>query len=377
MQAITNATVFTGEKLLECTSVVFDHSGIIQVIPDADLPVDIPKITDFAGDYLVPGFIDLQVNGGGGVMFNSSPTRATIQTMVKAHNQFGTTGLFPTLITDNKDKMRLAISAVDEAIAAGDSGVLGIHLEGPFLNPLKKGAHDASKFSQIDDEAIELLCSLKHGKTIVTLAPELTDAQTITKLTERGVIVCAGHSNATYEQMVEAIMAGAQGFTHLFNAMSPFEGRAPGMVGAALLDKSSWFGIIADGHHVHPASLKLAVQAKQTGGAILVTDAMSTVGATDNSFELNNEIIYAKNGRCVNAAGSLAGSDLDMFSAIKNSMQFADISWQEAVRMASLYPAKACGMDKTCGVIQAGAKASFNRLSANFELRNSWINGAL
>lgn len=377
MQAITNATVFTGEQLLECTSVVFDHTGIIQVIPDADLPADIPKITDFAGDYLVPGFIDLQVNGGGGVMFNSSPTRATIQTMVKAHNQFGTTGLFPTLITDNVDKMRLAISAVDEAIAAGDSGVLGIHLEGPFLNPLKKGAHDASKFSQIDDEAIDLLCSLKHGKTIVTLAPELTDAQTITKLTERGVIVCAGHSNATYEQMIDAIQAGAKGFTHLFNAMSPFESRAPGMVGAALLDKSSWFGIIADGHHVHPASLKLAVQAKQTGGAILVTDAMSTVGTTDNSFELNNEIIYAKNGRCVNAAGSLAGSDLDMFSAIKNSMQFADISWQEAVRMASLYPAKACGLDKTYGVIQAGAKASFNRLSANFELHDSWINGAL
>lgn len=375
MQAITNATVFTGEKTLQSATVVFDEEKIHAITENEVQRHGVDQVTDAGGDYLIPGFIDLQVNGGGGIMFNSDPSVNTIRQMVSGHKQFGTTGLMPTLITASFEKMRAAIDAVDTAIADGEPGVLGIHLEGPFLSEAKKGAHDPQKFRRLDEKALDLLSSLKHGKTIVTLAPELTEPAFISALRQRGIIVCAGHTNADFDETRTAIDAGLSGFTHLYNAMTGMESRKPGMVGAAISDRKTWFGIIADGYHVHPASFAIAVNGKQKGGAILVTDAMSTVGSADDFFELDGETIRSVDGRCINAAGSLAGSDLDMFTAVRNASEFAGLPWQEAVRMASLYPANVLGAAHGYGKITEGGPASFSRVTQNLELKNTWLNG--
>lgn len=373
--AIINACIFDGDSLLNDHSVIIDEGKVVEVLPQINLPEDIKIIADLKGDYLVPGFIDLQVNGGGGVLFNSAPTVDAIRTIGEAHRQYGTTGFLPTLITDSFDVMREAVVAVTEAIQEGVPGVLGIHLEGPFLNGEKKGTHDKNKFCALDDQGFEIITSLKNGKTLITVAPELTTADMIQRIAAEGVIVCAGHSAANYEQTKEALDAGVAGFTHLYNAMTPLQSREPGMVGAALEDEQSWFGIIADGHHIHPAAFQVAVAAKPKGGAILVTDAMPTVGTEDKSFVLNGETILAIDGQCYNAAGSLAGSDLDMAAAVRNASKFARINWLEAVRMASLYPAQALGLSNIFGYIKPGYNANFAALNQQHQVVQTWIDG--
>lgn len=374
-RAITHARVFDGERLLDDHAVILDQDQIAEVLPSAALPADMPIEADLNGAYLTPGFIDLQVNGGGGVLFNGAPTADAIRAIGTAHRRYGTTGFLPTLISDDYAVMRRAVAAVDEALAAGAPGVLGIHLEGPFLNVEKKGTHDAGKIRALDAAGLAILSSLKRGRTLVTLAPERTTAAMIRRLLEAGVIVWAGHSAADYRETRAALAAGVSGFTHLFNAMTPLQSRAPGMVGAALADADSRFGIIADGHHMHPACFQIAVAAKRRGGAVLVTDAMPTVGAQDKSFVLNNETIHAVDGRLLNAAGSLAGSDLDMASAVLNAARFARIDWLEAVRMASLYPARALGLADRLGYIRPGYRASLAALNERREVVQTWIDG--
>jgi N-acetylglucosamine-6-phosphate deacetylase len=309
------------------------------------------------------------------VLFTDAPTVASLRIIGTAHRQFGTTGFLPTLITSSFDVMRQAAAAVGQAIAEGVPGILGIHLEGPFLNPQRKGIHNSGRFCQLDDEGLGVVTSLTAGRTLVTLAPELTTSTMIQRLVDQGVIVCAGHSAATYAQTREAIAAGVSGFTHLYNAMMPLQSREPGMVGAAIEDDKSWFGIIADGFHIHPAAFRVAVAAKKTGGAILVTDAMPTVGSTDKSFVLDGETVVARNGRITNAAGTLAGSDLDMLSAVNNAADFARIDWFEAVRMASLYPARALGLEGELGAITPGYRANLVALDERRHIRASWIDG--
>ncbi|MEP1868613.1 MAG: N-acetylglucosamine-6-phosphate deacetylase [Paraglaciecola sp.] len=373
--ALINTQIFTGQSVLQNHAVIVESDKVVAVMPQSELPAAIERRFDLSGRYLVPGFIDLQVNGGGGVMFNNAPTVEGLRTIASAHRRFGTTGLMPTLITDSFEVMRQAISAVKQAIDEGVPGILGIHLEGPFLNPERKGAHAEEKFCLIDEEGLEVISSLNVGKTIVTIAPELTTTDMIKRIRDKGITICAGHTGADYEQTCDALAAGITGFTHLYNAMTPLQSRAPGMVGAALNDEDSWFGIIADGFHMHPAAFRVAVAAKQTGGAVLVTDAMSTVGAIDKSFVLDGETIYAVDGRCTNAAGSLAGSDLDMNTAIKNAMKFARVSWVEAVRMASLYPAHAIGLEHQFGRIKSGYQANFVELDEEQNVMGTWISG--
>ncbi|WP_339722378.1 N-acetylglucosamine-6-phosphate deacetylase [uncultured Paraglaciecola sp.] len=375
IKSIVNGHVFNGETLLKNHAVIIDGDKVVQVLPQEQLPADIEVDFDLKGNYLVPGFIDLQVNGGGGVMFNNELSVEGLRTIAKAHRQYGTTGLLPTLITDSYDVMRQAIAAITQAIQEGVPGILGVHLEGPFLNPERKGAHAAEKFCVIDEQGFDIITSLKLGKTLITIAPELTTGPMIKRICDQGVVVSAGHTGADYEQTCEALEAGVTGFTHLYNAMTPLQSRAPGMVGAALNDEHSWFGIIADGFHMHPAAFRVAVAAKQQGGAILVTDAMSTVGASEKSFMLDGETIHAIDGRCTNAAGSLAGSDLDMNTAIKNAMKFARVDWMEAVRMATVYPAQAIGVEDQLGFIKPGFQASFVSLDANQNVTGTWIAG--
>jgi N-acetylglucosamine-6-phosphate deacetylase len=345
------------------------------LLPRDQLPAELAITHDLDGGLLIPGFIDLQVNGGGGVFFNNAPTVDSIRSIGAAHRCYGTTGFLPTLISTSYQIMREAIAAVDQAIAQGVAGVLGIHLEGPFLNAERRGVHDAGMFRPIDDEGMEIISSLQSGITLLTLAPELTDAATIGRITDAGIIISAGHSAADYRQTRAALAAGVRGFTHLFNAMTPMQSREPGMVGAALEDEQSWFGIIADGFHSHPAAFRTAVRAKRRGGALLVTDAMSTVGATEKSFVLRGETIQAVDGRCATATGTLAGSDLDMLTAVNNATEFAGIDWFEAVRMASTYPARALGLDGQLGKIAPGYAANLLGLDSNRNITHSWING--
>lgn len=375
VQALNNACVLTAQGFRDRQTVVLGDGLIDAVIDDGDFDQSGADVRDLQGQLLFPGFIDVQVNGGGGVMFNDVPTVEGIRAIGEAHRAFGTTGFLPTLITDDLAAIANAIAATDAAIEARVPGVLGIHLEGPFLNAEKKGVHDAAKFRVLDKDAIALLSSLRNGKTMVTLAPETTSPELIRELRDAGVIVAAGHTNASYDEVRTALDAGVSGFTHLFNAMSPLTSRAPGVVGAALDDAESWCGLIVDGHHVHPAALRIAIASKPRGRCLLVTDAMSSVGSTDKLFELNGRAITVADGKCVTVDGTLAGSDLDMATAVQNTTAMLHVDTAEAVRMASEYPAEAIGLGDELGRIEAGYRANLVLTDHKLNVVDTWIDG--
>ena len=374
--ALTNATVFTGESVHRNSTVVI-RDGLIAEVVIGGCPAtrDMNEI-DLQGRRLAPGFIDLQVNGGGGVLFNDTPTVEALQAIGKTHARYGTTAFLPTLISDEYAVMRAAIDAVRQARLEGVPGILGLHLEGPFLNPARCGAHDVTKLRRIDDEGIDILTSLGcDAVTLVTLAPELTTPSVIKRLRTAGVIVFAGHSEADYEQCRKAVEAGVSGFTHLFNGMPPATGRAPGMVGAAIDLEDAIFSIIADGYHVHPASLRMAIGAKKNGAAVLVTDAMPTVGSTLMRFRLGRERVELKDGVLRNARGSLAGSHLNMFDAVRNTVRMTGMDCSEAVRMASSYPARALGVADRRGYVMPGYRADLVEFDQSMMLHRTWIGG--
>lgn len=353
---------------------VLIESGRIVAIPQlSDCPGTASR-EELKGD-LVPGFIDLQVNGGGGILFNDEPTVDGIAAIGRAHRTFGTTGFLPTVISDDLDVVDRAMRAVEAAISQRVPGVLGIHIEGPFINPEQRGIHDASKIRQIDDSAVELLTSLSRGVTLVTLAPELAPAGTIEKLVEAGVVVSAGHTAASYEEMRRALDEGLTGFTHLYNVMSQLEGRAPGVVGAALDSKDSWCGVIVDGVHVHPASLRIALAAKGAENIVLVTDAMPTVGSDQKSFMLGGRRITQEGGRCTADDGTLAGSALDMASAVRNAVESLSVDLSTAANMASSNPARAVGLEDVTGAIRPDFRADLVLLDAHGRALRSWISG--
>lgn len=330
---------------------------------------------DLGGRYLLPGFIDTQVNGGGGALFNATPTVEAIATIGAAHRRFGTTGFLPTLISDDLETVARAIAAVDAAIEQGVPGVLGIHIEGPFLAESRKGVHDSSKFRTLDEEAFRLLTSARRGRTLVTLAPETTTDEMIRRLRAAGVTVAAGHTNATYERLQAALAAGVSGFTHLFNAMSPLTSRAPGAVGAALDDPESWCGIIVDGRHIHPATLGIAFRAKRHDRFMLVTDAMPSVGMVDKTFTLQGRTIRVVDGVCLDEDGILAGSDLDMIAAVRNAVQIAGLTLNAAAAMASTAPAAFLGLSDELGQIAPGRRANLVAVDGDLATADTWIDG--
>lgn len=373
---LRNARILAGDDFRDDLAIVIESGRITALISDAaPMLGQADSQVDLGGGWLLPGFIDAQVNGGGGVLFNNSPDVATLRTLAQAHRRFGTTGLLPTLISDDVQVMRAAIAATRQAISEGVPGVLGIHLEGPYIAPARKGTHDANKFRVPDAAEIALAASLDNGVTLLTLAPERVPLESIRALVERGVVVAAGHTAASYEQARAGLEAGIRGFTHLYNAMSPLTGREPGAVGAALEDRDSWVGIIADGVHVHPASLRVALATKPRGKVMLVTDAMPPVGAADPSYELYGEVITAVDGVVRNAAGSLAGSALDMATAVRNSVQLLGVSLAEAARMASTYPAQFLNLDDRYGHIAEGHHADLVLLDDALQVRSTWIAG--
>lgn len=347
---------------------------ILGIVGVDKIPAGASRI-DLDGDVLAAGFIDIQVNGGGGVLFNDDPSVETIAKIGAAHAAYGTTGFFPTLISDSLEKIAAAIAAVDSAIAQGVPGVLGIHLEGPFLNTAKKGVHDASMFRVLDDKAIALLTSLKNGKTLITLAPEMAPSGAIAKLVARGAIVFAGHSDATFEQVEVAKDDGLTGFTHIFNAMSQLGSRAPGVVGSALRGPNTFAGLIADGVHVHAANMELVAELLGKDHTILVTDAMPTVGSDENYFELGDQVIVARGDTCYTDAGVLAGSNLNMAQAVVNMTDLTGVDQRDALAMASTTPALAMGLGTTHGQISATYQADLVTLDAAGKVTGVWIKG--
>lgn len=373
---LRNARILTADGFRDDLAVVIEAGRITALVSDAAPQLgSAAEQVDLGGGWLLPGFIDAQVNGGGGVLFNNTPDVESLRTLAAAHRRFGTTALLPTLISDDVQVMRRAIDATRQAIAEGVPGVIGIHLEGPYIAPARKGTHDANKFRVPDADEIAMAASLDNGVTLLTLAPERVPLDSIRALVERGVIVAAGHTAATYEEARAGLDAGIRGFTHLYNAMSPLTGREPGAVGAALEDPGSWVGIIADGVHVHPASLRVALATKPQGKVMLVTDAMPPVGADSPSYELYGEVITAVDGVVRNAAGSLAGSALDMATAVRHAVQLLGVSLEEAARMASRYPAQFLNVDDRLGEIAEGYQADLVLLDDALQVRTTWIAG--
>ena len=365
--------VLTPDGFLDGAAVEVED-GLITQILTARQGTSHGERIEIEGD-LIPGFIDLQVNGGGGVLFNDSPTVDAIAAIAATHRRFGTTGFLPTLISDSRDAMAQAIAAVDAAIEAGIPGVLGIHLEGPFLNPDKRGIHDKSKIGQIDQDALDLITSSKHGKTLVTLAPECVSPDEIAHLTQRGVIVAAGHTAASYEAAMEAVACGLSGFTHLFNAMPPLASREPGPIGAAFDSADTWSGMIVDGIHVHPATLRAAAKVLGPERLILVTDAMPSVGDDQHGFKLGELEIRQVDGKCVSPDGTLAGAHLNMNQAVRNASSMLRLPLETCVRMASANPARAIGLGDEVGRIVAGMRANLVLLGQQGEVIATWIDG--
>lgn len=368
-----NGRVLVDGAFRDGLSVVLRDGLITEVIPAHTLNGG--RTIDLEGDYLAPGFIDVQVNGGGGALFNALPTVDTVCTIAAAHRQYGTTGLLPTLISDDFEVIEAGLNAVKHAIDRDVPGVLGIHIEGPFLNTARRGIHDAAKIRPLNREWVEQLQPLENGVTLITLAPDRVEPELIRELADKGVIVSAGHSDATAIQVQRALDQGLRGFTHLYNAMSPLTAREPGMVGAALADRESWCGLIADGHHVAPASMEIARRCKGPDRLMLVTDAMPTVGTDQTAFDLFGKTIRVANGVCIDAEGTLAGAALDMASAVRLMTSLTGATLAEACSMASTSPAQFLGLEQRMGSIAPGRRADLVRFDKDMKVKTTLIGG--
>jgi N-acetylglucosamine-6-phosphate deacetylase len=371
--AVLASTVFDGTALHHDCAVVIEGACVRGIVARRELQAAIPIRTLPEGAWLAPGFIDVQVNGGGDVLFNDEPTPEGIGAIVAAHRQFGTTALLPTLISDTPAKMRAALDAVRRA-APVNPGVLGIHFEGPFLSPGKPGVHDPAMIRVPTSQDCEMLATARVGRTLVTLAPEQVPVGFTAQLAKAGIRVCLGHSMATYAQTRMALAEGLTGFTHLFNAMRPLESREPGPIAAALEAPGAWFGMIVDGEHVAPAMLRLALRG--AAHPMLVTDAMPPVGGRETSFKLYGQEISVRNGRCTRQDGTLAGAVLDMASAVRNCVELLQVPLTQALRFASAEPASFLGLDATLGQLTPGYRADMVAFNpSDVTIYETWVAG--
>lgn len=375
--AVSGARIFDGDAWHDDAALLVEFGYVAGIVPADAIPAHARQI-DLDGGMLVPGFIDLQVNGGGGVLFNNAPTLDSIRTICAAHAQFGTTALLPTLITDTA---AVNVQAIAAGLAAQEHrvpGFIGLHLEGPHLSLARKGTHDPALIRPMDED--DLARTIEAAKTlpnlICTVAAETVPPAQISALVEAGAVVSIGHSDASYDIAMAAFAAGATMATHLFNAMSQLGNREPGVVGAVLDSPNVYAGLISDGIHVHPVSIGAALRAKrETGHVFLVTDAMSQTGTDLTSIELNGRTITRANGALRLADGTLAGADLDMIDAVNFMIDTIGLSPEESFRMAALYPARSIGMADTLGHLHRGAVASFAHLTNERAVRSTWISG--
>ncbi|MBB6251153.1 N-acetylglucosamine-6-phosphate deacetylase [Nitrospirillum iridis] len=377
---LTGARLFTGDMLLDDHALLLNGPDILDIVPAVATVAGATRVTLPEGSLLAPGFIDTQVNGGGGVLFNDTPTAAGALAIAAAHRRFGTTALLPTVITDDLNTMMAAAEAAAEAAAVPGGGVIGVHMEGPFISPGRRGVHNENHIRRPNGVDLDRLSALpRHfgdlGRVLLTLAPEQVEDADIARLVRAGLILAGGHSAASLERTQAALRAGLRGFTHLFNAMPPIGNRAPGIALAAMAAKDAWCGLIVDGVHVHPDLLTLALAAKPRGKMMLVTDAMPPTGTDATSFTLYGNRIHRRDGRLVTDDGVLAGADIDMAQAVRNTMRLLGVDLEEALRMASLYPARFLGLDGRLGQLAAGFQADLVLLDANLHVLGTWVTG--
>lgn len=373
--AVLADRIFDGHRWHNESAVLIAEGRIVGLAPSGDVPSDWPQMRLPPGAFLAPGFVDLQVNGGGGVLLNDQPTEDGMRAIARAHRRFGTTACLPTLITDTREQMRSAIAAA--RALAGNDGVLGLHLEGPFISPQRPGVHRPDRIAQPRAGDLEELCELAGaGRSLITLAPECVPAGFVRTLANSGVRISIGHSEASAGVVMQAVADGATGVTHLFNAMPPLNGRAPGIIGAALAEHRLTAGLIVDGIHVDPVSIRAAFAAKGSDRIALVTDAMPTVGSSLDRFELVGRTITLTNGRLTTERGTLAGAHLDMASAVRNAVRLAQISLDDALRSASLTPARFLGLDKERGALVPGARADLVALAQDLTVVETWVGGS-
>jgi N-acetylglucosamine-6-phosphate deacetylase len=366
--------MFDGAALRRNCAVIVEQGCIAALLPRGDVPRDLATHALPEGAWLAPGFIDVQVNGGGDVLFNNAPSPDGIAAIAAAHRRFGTTALLPTLITDSDDKMIAAREAVETAMAT-QPGVLGIHFEGPFLSPEKSGVHDPALMRAPTERHRELLTGLRGGVILVTLAPERVREGFIRSLAQENVRICLGHSMASYQQTKSAMAEGLTGFTHLFNAMRPLSAREPGPIAAALETPGCWYGLIADGLHVAPAMLRLALRG--AGTPMLVTDAMPCVGGAKGSFTLYGREIVVEGERCTTKDGTLAGSGIDMATAVRNCVALLGAPLIDALRFASRAPAEFLGLGDRLGRLAPGYRADMVALDpAGIRVFGTWVGGS-
>ncbi|WP_158814424.1 N-acetylglucosamine-6-phosphate deacetylase [Methylocapsa sp. S129] len=372
-KVFSGARLFDGERMIEDSALVVEDGAIVAVTPFAARPLD-AESCDLRGGVLAPGLIDWQVNGGGGVLFNETPTVAGIRAIVEAHRGDGTTSLLPTLITDAPDKLEAALAAAAEAHRSVP-GALGIHVEGPFIDIRRKGAHPLAFIRAMTRQDADRLIAAKAGIMVVTLAPAAVSNDLIARLAQNGIIVSIGHSEATAEEAQAAFKAGASAVTHLYNAMSQLGHRQPGLVGAALADRGIVCGFIADGHHVHEAAARAAFNAKGVDGLALISDAMPPAAGGAKAFYLEGRRVTQVGTKLTLDDGTLAGAAITLMDAVRYATQTLGIELTDALRMATLTPARLLRVDDNIGRFKPGYRADLVHLADDLSVRGVWIGG--
>ena len=372
-KAITGSKLFNGLDFIEHKALLIDGQNIAGIVNEDDIPTDF-KVQKLDGGILSPGFIDLQVNGGGGKLFNNSPDNESLNTIISAHQYFGTTSIMPTVISDSLNILQKCTDTISNEIKNNHS-LLGIHIEGPFFNVKYRGVHQKQYINTINASYLSLFEKLDKFPVMLTLAPECISIKQLKHLKSLGFKILAGHTDASYDQLEEAIKYGLDGFTHLFNAMGQISAREPGVVGSALdFDKTS-ASIIVDLHHVHPSLINLSFKLKPKGRLFFVSDSMATINHGEPSFELYDEVVSESKGRIINSEGKLAGSSITQIDAIKNAYQKCNIPLASAISMATLYPAEYLGVAEHIGQLKKGYRANLAHFDSNFHVQNVWLAG--
>ena len=372
-QAITGSKLFNGIDFIEHKALLIEDQHIAGIVNKDAIPTDF-QVKKLEGGILSPGFIDLQVNGGGGKLFNNSPDKESLNTIISAHQYFGTTSIMPTVISDSLNILQKCTDTISNEIDNNHS-LLGIHIEGPFFNVKYRGVHQKQYINTINASYLNLFETLDKFPVMLTLAPECISIKQLKHLKSLGFKILAGHTDANYDQLEEAVKYGLDGFTHLFNAMGQISAREPGVVGSAFDFDETSASIIVDLHHVHPSLINLSFKQKPKGKLFFVSDSMATINHGEPSFELYDEVVSESNGRIINSEGKLAGSSITQIDAIKNAYQKCSIPLESAISMATLYPAEYIGVSDYIGQLKEGYRADLAHFDSNFHVQNVWLAG--
>ena len=372
-QAITGSKLFNGIDFIEHRALLIEDQHIVGIVNEDAIPTDF-QVKKLEGGILSPGFIDLQVNGGGGKLFNNSPDKESLNTIISAHQYFGTTSIMPTVISDSLNILQKCTDTISNEIDNNHS-LLGIHIEGPFFNVKYRGVHQKQYINTINASYLNLFETLDKFPVMLTLAPECISIKQLKHLKSLGFKILAGHTDANYDQLEEAVKYGLDGFTHLFNAMGQISAREPGVVGSAFDFDETSASIIVDLHHVHPSLINLSFKQKPKGKLFFVSDSMATINHGEPSFELYDEVVSESNGRIINSEGKLAGSSITQIDAIKNAYQKCSIPLESAISMATLYPAEYLGVSDYIGQLKKGYRADLAHFDSNFHVQNVWLAG--